>query len=84
MKPVIRVGENLYIDVSRKNEICLYYEEDFIVSKYSHEGGNTLKSFITSLKSLIEGGDDIYKMTLREMYIINNKFYIDIIEDNFL
>ena len=23
-------------------------------------------------------------MTLREIYIINNKFYIDIIEDNFL
>ena len=84
MKPVIRVGENLYIDVSRKNEICLYYEEDFVVSKYSHEGVNTLKSFITSLKSLIEGGEDIYKMTLREMYIINNKFYIDIIEDNSL
>jgi hypothetical protein len=33
---------------------------------------------------LIEGGDDIYKMTLREMYIFNNKFYIYIIEDNFL
>ena len=84
MKPSIRVGENLYIDVSRKNEICLYYEEDFVVSKYSHEGVNTLKSFITSLKSLIEGGSDIYKMALREMYIVNNKFYIDIIEDNFL
>lgn len=56
----------------------------FVVSKYSHEGVNTLKSFITSLKSLIEGGDDIYKMALREMYIVNNKFYIDIIEDNFL
>ena len=84
MKPSIRVGENLYIDVSRKNEICLYYEEDFVVSKYSHEGVNTLKSFITSLKSLIEGGDDIYKMALREMYIVNNKFYIDIIEDKFL
>lgn len=27
MKPSIRVGENLYIDVSRKNEICLYYED---------------------------------------------------------
>ena len=84
MKPVIRVGENLYIDVSRKNEICLYYEEYFVVSKYSHEGVNTLKSFITSLKSLIEGGEVIYKMALREMYIVNNKFYIDIIEDNFL
>ena len=84
MKPSIRVGENLYIDVSRKNEICLYYEDDFEVSKYSHEGVNTLKSFITSLKSLIEGWDDIYKMDLREMYIINNKFYIDIIDDNFL
>jgi len=36
MKPVIRVGENLYMDLSRKNEICLYYEEEFVVSKYSH------------------------------------------------
>ena len=36
------------------------------------------------MKSLIEGGEDIYKMALREMYIVNNKFYIDIIEDNFL
>jgi len=35
-------------------------------SKYSHEGVNTLKSFITSLRSLIEGGEDIYKMALRE------------------
>lgn len=26
MKPSIRVGENLYIDLSRKNEICLFYK----------------------------------------------------------
>lgn len=84
MKPSIRVGENLYIDLRKKDEICLYYDEDFVFSRYSYEGANTLKSFINSLNSLIEGGDDIYKMALREMYIVNNKFYIDIIENNFL